>query len=340
MAALVVAAQSFDAVKVAIDAARAALGVPAATYALASVGLNVQFGYTGLLNFGHVAFLLVGAYGTAVSVSEWGLPLWLGVLVGVALAVVLALLVGLPTLRLRADYLAIVTIAIAEILRYAVRSRTLQPWTGGTQGLQGWAGDFYSVNPIPSGRYGIGRLTFDSRQLWVMTVGWGLVALTSLVVWAAMRSPWGRVLRAIREDEDVARSLGKNVVSYKMQSLVLGGVIGALAGMVLSIDSQFVDPTYFVAAVTFYAYAIVILGGRGHVAAPVIGSVVFWFLFQLIDTGLREAIGAGWISPALVAPSDVGAVQNAVVGIGLMAVMVLVPQGIVGTRSELLLDER
>ena len=104
--------------------------------------------------------------------------------------------------------------------------------------------------------------------------------------------------------------------------------------------SQFVEPGYFLAAVTFYCYAIVILGGRGHVLGPVVGAVVFWFLFQLIDTALREAIGAGWISDELISTSDVGAVQNALVGIGLMLVIILVPQGIFGRRSELLLDER
>src|SRR6266513_2647336 len=104
------------------DTLRAAVGVPAAAYALAGIGLNVHYGYTGLLNFGQVAFMMVGAYGTAITVDK-GAPLWLGFLVGAGLAVVLGLVLGLPTLRLRADYLAIVTIAVAEILRLVNRSR-------------------------------------------------------------------------------------------------------------------------------------------------------------------------------------------------------------------------
>src|SRR5687768_12673896 len=103
-------------------AVRASIGVEAAAYALAAAGLNVHFGYTGLLNFGQVGFMLVGAYGTAITVDQGG-PLWLGILVGLGSAVVLALLLGLPTLRLRADYLAIVTIAVAEILRLVVRTQ-------------------------------------------------------------------------------------------------------------------------------------------------------------------------------------------------------------------------
>src|SRR5689334_5346277 len=103
----------------------------AAVYALAAIGLNVQFGYTGLMNFGQVGFLLVSAYGTAISVDRWSLPLPVGFLVGVGCAVVLGLIMGLPTLRLRADYLAIVTISIAEILRIAANARASQSLTGG-----------------------------------------------------------------------------------------------------------------------------------------------------------------------------------------------------------------
>src|SRR5690606_31579181 len=119
---------------------------------------NVQFGYTGLLNFGQVGFLLVGAYGTAIS-ADAGVPLPLAFLIGVAAAVALGLLLGLPTLRLRADYLAIVTISVAEILRLITRSRQLQDFTGGVFGLQGFASAFYRWNPIPQGTYGVGRFS-------------------------------------------------------------------------------------------------------------------------------------------------------------------------------------
>lgn len=125
-----------------------------------------------------------------------------------------------------------------------------------------------------------------------------------------------------------------------MQSLVLGGVIGALGGMILTFDANFVNSTYFFAQVTFYCYTVVILGGRARVMGPIVGAVIFWFLFQLVDGIVRQAIGAGWISESLIAPSDIGAVQNAVVGIGLLLLVVFRPQGILGRRSELLLDER
>ena len=113
------------------NSVRGMLGPEAAIYALAAVGLNVQFGYTGLLNFGQVGFMLVGAYGVAVSVATFGWSLWAGVFIGVLCAVVLALILGIPTLRLRGDYLAIATIGAGEVLRYFYRSSYLEPLTGG-----------------------------------------------------------------------------------------------------------------------------------------------------------------------------------------------------------------
>ena len=327
-----------DFVEILAGSLRSAVGVPAAAYALAAVGLNVHFGYTGLLNFGQVAFMLVGAYGTAVTVKEGG-PLWLGLLVGIGAAVVLGLLLGIPTLRLRTDYLAIVTIATAEILRYVTRSRALEPLTGGVFGIQKFADPFFALNPIPPGRYGFGTFNFGHRQLWVMAVGWLLVALVLMLLAVLLRSPWGRVLKAIREDEDAARSLGKNVFAYKIQSLVLGGVIGAFAGMLLAIETQAVNPDTFISVLTFFAYTVLILGGPGRILAPVVGAVIFWFLLQFTDGLLREALAAGWLGNVLEA-NDAAAVRFALVGLGLILLMVLRPQGILGSREELLTDER
>src|SRR3954470_22249288 len=155
------------------DGVRSGLGINAAVYALAAVGLNLQYGYTGLWNFGQAGFLLVGGYGAAIAVNSWGLGLGWGVLVGVGAAVLLGIVLGLPTLRLRADYLAIVTISAAEILRIVVNSRSVQSVTGGPQGIHGFANAFFDNNPIPDGRYGIGVVTYTSRDLWPIVVTWG-----------------------------------------------------------------------------------------------------------------------------------------------------------------------
>jgi branched-chain amino acid transport system permease protein len=172
-----------------------------------------------------------------------------------------------------------------------------------------------------------------------MAVGWLLVALILLLLTALLRSPWGRVLKAIREDEDAARSLGKNVFAYKIQSLVLGGVIGALAGMLLAIETQAVNPDTFISILTFFAYTVLILGGPGRILAPVVGAVIFWFLLQFTDGLLRGALEAGWLGSLLEA-NEVAAVRFALVGLGLMLLMILRPQGILGSREELLTDER
>src|SRR5690606_6195162 len=132
---------------------RAAFTKDAIVYALAGIGLNVHFGYTGLLNFGQAAFVALGAYGTAVTVETFDQSLYLGLLAGLVSAAVFALLLGVPTLRLRADYLAIVTIAAAESLRLILRSVTCTPTFGGSSGINNFTGTFYDLNPFNPGRY-------------------------------------------------------------------------------------------------------------------------------------------------------------------------------------------
>ena len=150
-------------VSVVLGALQASLGLSAAVYALAAIGINLQFGYTGILNLGQVGFMLVGAYGVGIA-HDLGAGLWLGILLGLAAAVVFGLLLGIPTLRLRADYLAIVTLAAAEILRLVARSRTAESVTRSTEGIVGVAEEWLSLNPIPTGRYGWDRFSFDSAR--------------------------------------------------------------------------------------------------------------------------------------------------------------------------------
>ncbi|MEJ7704075.1 MAG: branched-chain amino acid ABC transporter permease [Geodermatophilaceae bacterium] len=112
-----------------------------------------------------------------------------------------------------------------------------------------------------------------------------------------MRSPWGRVIKAIREDEDAARSLGKNVYAYKMQSLILGGIFGALGGMIYALATSSANPDQYQSANTFLAYAALILGGTARVLGPVIGAMIFWFLLAFTESGLVELTGADGIIP-------------------------------------------
>jgi neutral amino acid transport system permease protein len=322
------------------NALRAAVGLETVIFALAALGLNVHFGYTGLLNFGQSAFLGVAGYGMAISVAQFGLPTLVGVGIGLLGAVILALLLGIPTLRLRADYLAIVTIAAAEIIRLLFRSVTFSEWTGGSDGLGRFAQGFYSINPYDTGRYGIGSVDFNERAFWAITVGWILVILSCLVIFLLMRSPWGRVLKAIREDEDAVRSLGKNVYAYKLQSLVLGGVIGSLGGFIYAWGNAAVQPDFFGTETTFFCYAIVILGGAARVLGPVVGAAIFWALLSFADNALAQAQSAGYISPSVLSTFERGAVRIMLVGLGIMALMIFRPQGLFGDRKELQLDAR
>ncbi|HLS13975.1 MAG TPA: branched-chain amino acid ABC transporter permease [Beutenbergiaceae bacterium] len=321
------------------NALRGAVGPEAAIYALAAVGLNLHFGYTGLLNFGQVGFMLVGAYGVAISVATWGLPLWAGILVGIGCAVILALILGIPTLRLRGDYLAVTTIAAAEVLRYLYRSSYAEPLTGGVYGLSQFADGFFDLNPFTESLV-LGPFSFSARNLWMMSSAWGLVMLFSLLIFLLMRSPWGRVLKSVREDELAARSLGKNVYAYKMQSLILGGVIGALAGALLAMHGQTVNPDIYMPAVTFYLWAIVILGGASRVLGPIVGSVIFWFLLTFLDALLRQATTQGIIPPGILAASEVSAMRFVFVGLLLVVLMAFRPAGILGNAEELRLSVR
>ncbi len=322
-------------------AGKAAFGFQAIFFALLAIGINVHFGYTGLLNFGQIAFAMLGGFGIAVSVSQWGLPFGVGVLVGLAAAVVLALLLGLPTLRLRADYLAIATIATAEGLRLVFRSVSATPVTGGTRGLSAFNQGFIDLSPWdPQARHRILGTTWSGGELWVTLVGWVLVILTSLLVWQLMRSPWGRVVKAIREDEDAVRALGKNVYAYKIQSLVLGGVFGALGGMVYAVSTGSVNPDQYQNANTFLAYAALILGGAARVLGPVVGAMILLFVLQFADTLLRALIANGVIPEALLTSTDVAQIRFVLVGIGLILLLVFRPQGIFGDRREVMLDAR
>ena len=381
----------------------ACFGVDALVYAVAAIGLNVQFGYTGLLNFGQAGFMACGAYGLGMTAHYFQVSFWWGILFGLVYAIVLGVIMGVPTLRLRADYLAIVTIALAEVIRLIVRSVRFKTLFGGSDGINGFAERYRDLSPYSSGAdYSlsigdanaiqvvlilisctvvgvlIGRRTahwmhskwpsieirpgwivasivvtgllvaattqvkFESLALWTVTVGWVVVALLALFVYLLMRSPWGRVLKAIREDEDAVRSLGKNVYNYKMQALILGGVIATFAGMLLSLDRGSVQPDNYSRDVTFYVLTALVLGGAAKVSGSIVGPMIFWGLLQFVNVVLNELVAANngklWI--IIESPSQIGPVRFMLVGVLLILLMVFRPQGLFGNRKEMALDGR
>jgi neutral amino acid transport system permease protein len=326
------------------NAVYAALAVNAIGYALIAVGLNVHMGYTGLLNFGQAGFAAIGAYAVAVPIARYDWSLWAAIPLIFIGGLMLGLILGIPTLRLRADYLAIVTIASAEIIRLFISSERFRWLFGGQDGLQGYTTRLQQLNPF-SGRYKVWAQSFGAYDLFMMIIGWTLVALTSLLVWSLIRSPWGRVLKSIREDEDAARSLGKNVFSYKMQSLVLGGIIGALGGTVIAIGNRAAQPGNYSTTLTFFAYTILILGGVARVKGPIIGAMIFWFTITFVDNVLAEAVRTdsvpGWLPSWLAVNStNFGQVKYIIAGAALAVLVVFRPQGIFGDRREQVFDVR
>jgi len=303
-----------------------------AAYALAALGLAVHFGYTGLLNFGQAGFMALGAYGYAISTLTFGFPVWASVLVGVGASVVFALILGIPTLRLRADYLAIVTIAAAEILRLLFTTNTFRDVTGSANGLSEYKDGFRALNPFHfSGTAGFGPWVFSANDWWSILVAWVIVAIACVLVWMLMRSPWGRVLKGIREDEDAVRSLGKNVYAYKMQSLILGGVLGTFAGMIFILPRAVV-PANYATSLTFFTWAILLLGGAATVLGPVLGSIVFWVVLSFFSGFVARAVEAGWLP---ISEVQSGQLRFILVGVAIMLMVVFRPQGMLGNKKEM-----
>ena len=300
-------------------------------YALAAVGLAVHFGYGGLLNFGMAGFMALGAYGYAISVLSFGFAWWGGILVGIGASIVFALILGIPTLRLRADYLAIVTIAAAEIVRLLFTTQVFDEYTNSADGLGGYHGSFRAANPFPPGTYLFGPWEVNEVGLWVRVFGLGALAVSILLVWSLMRSPWGRVLKGIREDEDAVRALGKNVFAYKMQALVLGGTFGALGGVVFALPSAVV-PSVYVTSLTFFIWTILLLGGAATVFGPVVGSVIFWVLMAFLDNVLPQLATDGILPMTSI---QAAVLRYILVGVALMLIVIFRPQGIFGNKKEL-----
>lgn len=306
-------------------------------YAIATVGLAVHFGYGGLLNFGQAGFMALGAYGYAISILTFGWPWWVGIFVGLAAAVVYALILGLPTLRLRADYLAIVTIAAAEVVRLLFNSTTWENVTGSANGLGGYHQGFRAANPLPPGEYGFGPFEFTADGWWIRIFGIGILIIVLVLTWLLMRSPWGRVVKGIREDEDAVRALGKNVFSFKMQVLIIGGVFGALGGVVLALPSAVV-PGVYLPTLTFFLWTILLLGGAATVMGPVLGAVTFWVLMAFLSVVLPALSQAGFLP--FMSTVQAGILRYVIVGAALALIVIFRPQGFLGDKRELSFNAR
>jgi branched-chain amino acid transport system permease protein len=250
-------------------------------YVLLGLGLNIVVGYAGLLDLGYVAFYAVGSYLTALLTSPisslgLGLPFWVALPIVVLGAAVTGLLIGAPVLRLRGDYLAIVTLGFGEIARLLFLSDALEPWFGGTQGILAVPGIF-GVSAID--------LPFDVRLSGPTLTYYPLLFFCIIAGFVAHRlkySRTGRAWNAMREDEDVAEATGVSTVNYKLLAFALGAAVGCLGGAVFSTHLQSVFPGSFNILVSITVLAIVILGGMGSIPGVVVGALALIGLPELL----------------------------------------------------------
>jgi branched-chain amino acid transport system permease protein len=292
----------------------------ATTYAIITLGLNLQWGYTGLFNVGVAGFVAIGAYTSALlttpaasdRLAGLGLPVAVGMLAAMAVTGVVGLLVGALALRLRQDYLAITTFGIAVTIQLVANNAT--PLTGGPFGVQ------FIPKPM--------QAWLGTGLPWTLAylgLALSLLLLAYLAIEQLVNSPWGRVLRAIREDEDAASALGKRSFAFRLQSFVIGSMLMGLGGALYAHFVGFIAPDDFLPILTFQLWTMLIVGGAGNNRGAVLGALVVWFVWTIAGNGLRE----------LVPPADqarAAALQIVLVGVLLAAMLVWRPHGLIGER--------
>ena len=327
--------------------------VMASIYSVLTLGLNVQWGYTGLFNIGIAAFFAVGAFTSALFTTtaptgalaaytqQWfglGAPFVVGLLAAGAVSGLVALLVGVPTLRLREDYLAIATIGIAEVTRLIFQNERWlangpQPLRGIPQPLGCLVDDpicSWLPGPIASVFAPLTPRDYTFVYLFVAAL---VVIVVYLLLERAIRSPWGRVLRAIREDEVSVAMNGKNVAAFRMQAFVVGAIVMGIGGALyahymVSIDYSHFNPLY----ATFLVWVMLMLGGSGNNRGAILGAFLIWGVWTgtafMID-GIRPALAA--ISPDL--PARGPYLRYLFIALLLIFILLFRPKGVIGEEK-------
>jgi branched-chain amino acid transport system permease protein len=278
-------------------------------YALLALSLNLVWGSTGLVNLGLAGFFAVGAYASAITTGA-GAPVLLGLLAAIAASLAAGLLVTFATLRLRDDYLAIVTLGFAEVVRLvAVNERWL---TNGADGISGIRAPF---------KQALGAQGFDLFYL-------GLVSTVVVLVWFVLhridRSPYGRTLKAIREDQELAAFAGKRVLRFKFEAFALSAGIAGLAGALYGHYQSYISPDHFQPLITIYIFLAVTAGGIGRPLGAVVGA--YAVVLFLEATRFVAALVPG------LEPVQIASVREMLVGAALIVVLRLKPAGVLPER--------
>ncbi len=293
-----------------------------AIFAILALALNLQWS-TGILNFGVAAFFMVGAYVSAVLtlpapegleayVAGWNLPIPVGWLLAAVSGGVLALLLGIPTLRLRDDFLAITTIGVAAILRSIANS------------VEGLVNRSRGLNGID--RFLESWISGEDYRWMQLVIALVMLAFVYWLITRASASPWGRALRAIRDNEETARASGKNTVRFRMAAFILGAVLMGLAGGIFAHRHGTISPLTFSDLLgTFFVWTMLIVGGSGNHRGAIVGAVVvgfFWFGTPLIQESLPDWLG-----------TRVFQVRQLLIGLLIIVFLLWRPQGLLAERN-------
>jgi branched-chain amino acid transport system permease protein len=293
----------------------------ATTFAIVVLGLNLQWGMTGLFNVGVAGFVAVGAYTSAIlttpdapdRIGGFGWPVAAGWLAAMATSGLAGLAVGALALRLRDDFLAIATFGVAVTIQLVATNA--QSLTGGTFGIQ------FVPKPLQAW---LG--TGPAWTLGYLALAAGVLALAYAALQRLAASPWGRVLRAIREDEEAAASLGKRAFAFRLQSFAIGGMLMGLGGAVYAHFVGYIAPEDFLPILTFQLWAMLIVGGSGNHRGAILGAFVVWGFWSGAGALLR-----GFVPQAEQARA--AALQVALIGVLIATMLVLRPRGLLGERA-------
>jgi branched-chain amino acid transport system permease protein len=286
----------------------------ATVFAIIALGLNLQWGFTGLFNVGVAGFVATGAYTSALLTTpgRFGWPVAAGLIAATLVSGLIGLFVGAVALRLRRDYLAITTFGIAVAIQVIANNAT--SLTGGPFGVQ--------FIPKPMQTWLGTGLRWNLAYL---ALSLGLLLCAFLALEKLVNSPWGRVLRAIREEEDTASSIGKRVWAFRLQSFVIGAMLMGLGGALYAHFLGFIAPEDFLPILTFQLWAMLIVGGAGNNRGAILGAFVVWGFWTAAGDLLRA-----WIPQEQQARA--AALQVVLLGALIALTLLLRPRGLLGKR--------